>query len=379
MYNLSLTILGLLLASYAIFTFLLAYFWIKIKLSTTIIPPLDTTFSIIIPVRNEANTLANLIEDLNKQTYNPSLFEVIIVDDSSTDTTATIAESYIGNTLFNLIVIRLPTDPRVSSPKKRAIETAIKRAEGNVILTTDGDCRVGIGWLAAFADMFHSTNAKIISGPVTFVTEQTMTDHLQTVEFSSLIGSGASAIEAGYPSLCNGANLAYDRQTFFEVGGFEGNAHIASGDDEFLMHKIANKYSQSVYFLKDTRAIVKTTPHSQWRGFYRQRVRWASKWKHYTNPVSIGLAVYIYACNAALVLAFLLGILGLLGWDQIAILFIIKYLPEWLFIGIVLNFLQKSRSIPYIPIVQILYPFYVTLFGLAGQKPTYIWKDRNLE
>jgi hypothetical protein len=63
-----------------------------------------------------------------------------------------------------------------------------------------------------------------------------------------LVGSGACAMMIGKPNMCNGANIAYPKAVFEEVNGFDGNEHIASGDDEFLMHKIAEKYPNQIVF-----------------------------------------------------------------------------------------------------------------------------------
>lgn len=367
-----------LVATYAVFTLTLWFLWSKIPaLSPTKNTPVPR-ISVVVPVRNEAQHIGALLKDLNHQTYDPHLFEVWIVDDDSSDNTAYLVDTFIQNSSIQLKIIRLPNNPTLTSPKKRAIQAALTQATGELIVTTDGDCRVGPDWLTSLAECYRSTQTKLISGPVTFTPEGTLAAHLQTVEFSSLIGSGAAAIAAGSPSLCNGANLAYEKKTFEEVGGFTGNEHLASGDDEFLMHKIAARYPGRVQFLKDPRALVRTVPHTSWQGFYRQRKRWASKWKHYKNPVSIALALYVFACNAILIVALVLGLLGVLSWPQVFVILLTKWVPEWFFIGGVLSFLQKPKSLLYIPLVQLIYPFYVTFFGLVVQKPTYIWKGRRL-
>lgn len=367
-----------LVASYALFTLALWWFWTKIPSPGTFNTISSTKISVIVPVRNEVAHIDALLNDLDRQTYPTELFEVWIVDDESSDGTPTLVRKFAKKASISLKIITLPATSAVSSPKKRAIQAAIFQATGELIVTTDGDCRVGSDWLLSIAECYQATRAKLISGPVTFTAEDTLTDHLQTVEFSSLIGSGAAAIAAGSPSLCNGANLAYEKKTFKEVSGFTGNEHLASGDDEFLMHKIAARYPGSVQFLKDPRAIVRTVPHSSWQEFYRQRKRWASKWKHYKNPVSIALALYVFACNAILIAGLGLGMFGFLSWPQVFVILLTKSVPEWFFIGGVLSFLQKQKSFIYIPLVQLIYPFYVTFFGLAVQKPTYIWKDRRL-
>lgn len=368
-----------LVSSYACFTLGLFLFWTEIKTPVPTKEPLTTKITVIIPVRNEANSIGSLLKDLHQQTYDPTNFEVIVVNDSSTDNTAYVLKTFENASAISLKVIHLDNQKDNSSPKKRAIAAALDQATGDLIVTTDGDCRVGPDWLTALAACHESTGARFISGPVTFTQERTLTDHLQTVEFSSLIGAGAASIAAGSPSMCNGANLAYDKAVFQEVGGFADNAHLASGDDEFLMHKVAARYPGRVQFLKDSRAIVRTTAHRSWRDFYRQRKRWVSKWKHYQGIATSVLAVYVFACNASLVVALLGGMAGWFSWSDVGLIFVIKWLPEWLFIGAILVFLKKSRSILYILPVQILYPFYVSFFGLIAQSTGYTWKDRKLK
>lgn len=368
----------ILLCSYSLFTLCLTFLWWKIIVPKSLPININLKISIIIPVRNEVQNIKHLLTDIEKQTFPKQQFEVIVVDDSSTDGTRELVKQLAAHSNTTIRLIQLP-DLLTTSPKKRAIETAIELATGELIITTDGDCRVGPEWIESFANYYSATNAKLISGPVTFTDEKSLTDQLQTVEFASLIGSGASAISAGYPSLCNGANLAYQRKAFFEVNGFEGVRHIASGDDEFLMHKIAATYPSGIHFIKDSRAIVFTKPHQKWSMFFRQRKRWASKWKHYQNKTPLALALYIFSCNFSLILSCVFFGYGIIDFSEISILWFLKCVPEWIFLGSALKFLNKSKSILFIPLTQIIYPFYVCFFGLAVQKPTYEWKGRKLK
>ncbi|MCE7062056.1 glycosyltransferase [Dyadobacter sp. CY343] len=369
--------LWLLASSYAVFTLLLLLFWSKIKTPAHLPGEHTATISVVIPVRNEAANIVLLLQDLVSQTFPNERFQVLVMNDNSTDETAALVEEFARQNRLDIQLINLPDTP-TTSPKKRAIETAISNATGSLIVTTDGDCRVEPDWLNAIATCHASINTKLISSPVTFSPANSLTDHLQIVEFSSLIGSGASAIEAGFPSLCNGANLAYEKQAFLDVGGYDGVRHIASGDDEFLMHKIAARFPGSVHFLKDQRAIVSTQPHYRWTDFFRQRKRWASKWKHYQTATPLVLALYVFSCNLSVILAGSFWAFGMLETTSLLGILALKNIPEWLFLGSVLRFLGKPRSIVFIPITQIIYPFYVCFFGLAAQKPTYNWKGRKL-
>ncbi len=368
----------ILLGSYAVFTLALTWLWTRIrKRAEPADIPRDFFITVIIPVRNEAGNIISLLEDLNRQTLPFPHFEVLVMDDSSTDNTAAIVRAFAEHSQARIKLIPLP-DQRTSAPKKRAIETAIAHAQGKLIVTTDGDCRAQAGWLHAIATCYLHTGAKLISSPVTFTREATFTDHLQTVEFASLIGSGAASMSAGYPSMCNGANLAYEKETFLEVHGYEGVRHIASGDDEFLMHKIAARYPGSVYFLRHRDAVIRTAPHRNWASFYRQRKRWASKWKHYRSKTPLVLAIYIFASNFSLLLAGAFALAGSIPLSVFSGMLALKCVPEWLFLGSVLGFLQKRKSLIFIPVTQVFYPFYVCFFGLAAQKGQYEWKGRRL-
>ncbi|MDR6808734.1 cellulose synthase/poly-beta-1,6-N-acetylglucosamine synthase-like glycosyltransferase [Dyadobacter sp. BE34] len=374
----TITAIWILLGSYAVFTFALTFLWSRIhKPATPTGIPADLFITVIIPVRNEADNILFLLEDLERQTLPVNHFEVLVMDDSSTDNTAAIVRAFAENSKAQVRLIPLP-DVRTSAPKKRAIETAVGHAQGKLIVTTDGDCRAQAGWLHAIASCYLHTGAKLISSPVTFTNETSLTDHLQTVEFASLIGSGAASMSAGYPSMCNGANLSYEKETFLEVSGYDGVRHIASGDDEFLMHKIAARHPGSVHFLRHRDAIIRTAPHRNWASFYRQRKRWASKWKHYQSKTPLILAIYIFASNFSILLAGGLACAGAISAAAFGGMLALKCIPEWFFLGSVLSFLQKRRSLAFIPATQLFYPLYVCFFGLAAQKGQYEWKGRKL-
>ena len=371
-------LLFILVGSYAIFTLALWLTWLRLPvfLRPDAPTPLVTTrLTVIVPVRNEAANILALLDDLSQQTYRN--FEVIVADDASTDNTAQTVRQYAQTASFPLRLLSL-TDAGVASPKKRAISQSIEQATGHLIVTTDGDCRVEPGWLATYTAFYDQTRAKLMFGPVTFTTNDTVFDSLQTVEFASLIGSGACTLAWGKPTMCNGANLCYEKAAFTEVKGFAGFDHLASGDDEFLMHKIATKYPGSVRFLKSHDAIVQTAPHQSWRAFYNQRKRWASKWRAYDSLLPSVLAVLVFCWNLTPVVAVVGWLLNWINGNTALLVVGVKLVPESLFLRQVLLFLQKRSAIPSIPLTQILYPFYVVFFGIAAQTKGYRWKDRNL-
>ena len=234
----------------------------------------------LVPVRNEEQHIANLVQDLIAQNYPIALFNIIIIDDHSTDQTATIVRSFSNS---NLRLLQLSIEKPINSYKKRAIATAIAECDSELIITTDGDCRMGSDWIASIVSMYEQEQCQLISSPVAYHQEKSLAEKIQTVEFELLIAAGAACIQNKFPNTCNGANLAYTRAAYHAVGGFKGIDELASGDDELLLHKIHKQFPDGLRFLKESSAIVYTEAKGTLRSFYQQRKRWASKSVKYAD------------------------------------------------------------------------------------------------
>jgi len=110
-----------------------------------------TKFSIIIPFRNEAENLQNLLESLRKLIYPTDLYEVLLVDDESSDDSVNMIRSFIAKEFPKEKHIRVVANNRQTvSPKKDAIITALSEANNSWIVTTDADCTFHENWLTAF-------------------------------------------------------------------------------------------------------------------------------------------------------------------------------------------------------------------------------------
>lgn len=332
--------------------------------------------SVLIPVRNEAANILALLRDLEKQRLPFEFFEVLVLDDASEDATRDQVASFPAS--YDLKIIPIDNPERIS-PKKNAISQGIKMARGTYIVGTDGDCRVPPGWLSSYLWAFEKKQAVFISSLVTFYQEASLFEKMQTVEFSSLIGTGSVGIALGFPNMCNGANLAYQKKAFFEVGGYAGNEHIASGDDEFLMHKLAKQYPGKILFLKSQENIVKTRAKTHLRDFVEQRKRWAGKWKYYQGLGVKILAFYVFLLNISVLMS-LFGLwLNFSGFQVLIIFLLLKVFLEILFLGMVLAYCSKKLLILLIPLVQLFYPFYVIYIAALSQVKEYKWKGRRYE
>lgn len=372
---------SILISLFTLFTLLLLWGWEQIPFclidTGDIVCTNTPLISVIIPVRNEAENILCLLEDLAHQTLPLSCFEVLVVNDCSEDDTATLVEEYSKKSPYKLQLISLPSHS-FASPKKVAIQTAIQLARGELMVTTDGDCRVMPFWLQYLAYLYQQKEAKLISGGVTFYEEKTCFEKLQTIEFASLVGSGAACLQLKVPNMCNGANLAYPRKVFEEVQGFEGVDHIASGDDEFLLQKIARLYPDQLFFLKNEQSTVYTKAQQNLKNFYSQRKRWGSKWKYYRDLRTKIIAFFIFAVNFVLLATLVLTCFGIYPPLVYLLQIVLKFLTEFIYLRTILHYFNKGKLIRWIPLIQLIYPFYVVLFGLTAQGSKYQWKGRSL-
>lgn len=335
--------------------------------------PLSTKVSVLVAARNEAESISKTIEALIAQRYDKALTEIIFIDDHSTDNTAGIISAY-GE--YGVKLIRLNEDQPLNSYKKKAIQTAIGQATGTLIVTTDADCRMGPDWLSTIVSFYETHQNKMISSPVSYFEEKTFFERAQTLEFLYLIGLGASTIGNKKPSTCNGANLAYERAAFYEVGGFKGIDDLASGDDELLLHKMAARYEGNIGFLKNEDAIVYTHPKATLKEFIQQRKRWASKSTRYKNKSIIVLGVCIWLFNVSILVNVGIGLfIGF--YFKLAILQLLaKMLVEFLFLYDVTTFVKRKKLLVLLPILNVLHILYIVYIGVAGNTGKYNWKGR---
>ncbi|WP_176133145.1 glycosyltransferase [Hymenobacter sp. CRA2] len=333
----------------------------------------------LIAARNEAATLPQLLADLQRQSWlqTGGQFEVIVVDDHSTDATPELVRTAAQSSSYPLRLLPLVELPGQRTGKKAAIEAALAATQAPWVVCTDADCRVAEGWLAAYSAYLNQPDVHFISGPV-LLTGTGLLAELQSLELAALVGTGAASIALRIPTMCNGANLAYRRATFAAVGGFQGNAHVPSGDDEFLLHKIAARHPGGIRFLCEAAAVVQTAAQPTLGALLQQRVRWASKWRHYQSPASRRLALVVLGANVALWLLMLILLWQPVLWPWAAAGWALKLGADVLFLAPVLRFFRRRRWLMWVPLLQLVYPPYALAVGLLGLRGSYRWKDRQV-
>lgn len=327
--------------------------------------------SVIIAARNEEQTLPLLLTDLANQTYPPHLFEVIVVNDHSTDGTAAVAKGFT-----NVQVVLSNASPEASS-KKIAIATGIKKARGTFMVITDADCRVGKDWLHTMASFYQEHNAAFIAAPVAFAHNGSLLQIFQSLDFLTLQGITAASVSANVHTMCNGANLAYTKQAFEEVDGFAGIDKIATGDDMLLMHKIWKRHPQKVLYLKSKEAIVTTEAVKSWAAFLSQRRRWASKTLVYDDWRIILVLGFVLLFNLLPLALIAAAFFHKSYWLYAVFFFVAKTGIEWPFVSSVAAFFGQQKLMRWFFFFQPLHVFYTVFVGLLSQFGKYNWKGRR--
>lgn len=330
----------------------------------------DDLVSVVVAVRNEETTIADLISTLARQSYPHEKIEIILIDDHSTDQSlAVIAKQQHKYPLLTITAITCS-----GMGKKRALTDGIRVATGEIIMTTDADCLLPPNWIQGMLKSFRS-NTNMVVGMVKIKSDDTFLHSLQFLEFASIMGAGISFLGWRFPIMCNGASLAFRKNAFEDVGGYTGNFHISSGDDEFLMRKIEKKYPGTIEVISEPDCVVRTHPMKTLLEFFQQRVRWAGKWK--ANDSFLARLIALFVLTAQVSWLIMLISLVISFKTELAMIIIIKLILEGFFLWRICKHLHEELPKRAFLVLQVLYPVYVICIGTLSQFKKYSWKDRE--
>ena len=333
-----------------------------------------TKFSVIIPFRNEANQLPNLLDTIKTLEYPKSMFEIIMVDDDSSDNSVNIIKNY---DLKGLTISVVKNIRRTASPKKDAITTAIANAQFNWIITSDADCSLPKYWLDIFDNYIQNEAPKLIIAPVTYTRVNSFFKRFQLLDILSLQGATIGSFGIGKPIMCNGANLAYQKDVFTAINGYEGNSHVASGDDLFILEKLLKTYKKGICYLKHRAVIVSTNAEPNFSALKSQRIRWASKTATYHNNFSKLTAIIVIAMNGLVVCLPLLYYAEIITLKTVMYTCMIKFLIDFLLIFKSARFFEQGHFLSAYILSCLLYPYFTTYIACLSVFKGYKWKSRR--
>jgi cellulose synthase/poly-beta-1,6-N-acetylglucosamine synthase-like glycosyltransferase len=330
----------------------------------------DFKVSLLIPFRNEIGNLPSLVNEVQK--LQPSIYEVILVDDHSEDESRKFLENAFQD-LANITVLKSK-----GLGKKEAISLGVSIASGEIICCSDADCRFNENWIESITKPFQSESVQLVAGPVISSYSTSFFFSFQQIEWGSILLVTNYFFTKSNPLMCSAANMAYRKSAFEAVNGYQGNLDQPSGDDEFLLKKIAEKYPKGscVYVIKPG-ALVYTESQKNWPALVQQRIRWASKWRAHQSVTHSFSAIFSFLVQLVWLASFLLLFQGATGMIVFWIVWILKILAEQNALAKPLKtYLIRQKLLNFI-CTSFLHPIFVLTVGFAALRGKFSWKGRG--
>ncbi len=338
-------------------------------------PNQDTSVSIIVSMHNEEDNVADCLQSLLAQNYPKELSEIIIVNDRSQDQTAGILNDYQQRYPEQIKVYHHSEVPDHFSPKKYAIDTAVRSARGDIILLTDADGRPGPNWAQSMVHQFTPETGFVI-GYAPYTLSGNYNYGLLALEYFSHAAVAAASTGRGFPATCVGTNLAYRRQVFLQLDGFGQFSGYHSGDDDLFLQRVRDESGYGVCYAYDSDSFVYNAPPATFRQFFNQRLRYASKgffypWKFTATLTALWLFNFVmffypltFFADSGKIFLFITAVTA-------------KLISDYIFMTRAAGIFSMQKLMRYFMLAEILHVPYVFFFGLAGQFISYEWGSRN--
>lgn len=326
-----------------------------------------TELVVIIPFRNEEKRIHVLLESINKSVLHPKQY--IFVNDHSTDQSCERIEQVLNEAIpYQIISLEDGLEG-----KKLAIRKGIELSESKYVLGWDADCSFSPSY---FERICQLPAADLYVMPAVMVAEREF-EHLYEVDLLLVNAANCGVSGLLRPIMASGANMLYKRSAFQSYDQYSSHAHMPSGDDIYLLRDF-RKAKANVHLVTDrTLAVYTETPQS-FKEFLHQRLRWIAKTGDVKDHLSTSLAIIQGLLTAGFV-ALMMFLLLQQEWKWALVVFIVKSVIDLLFFLPYFNRMGRMRSWLYIPLYEILFPFYTLLIVslMYTFKPK--WKGRKLE
>lgn len=260
-------------------------------------PRRAASVSIIIAAHNEEVNIKNCLDAIARQNYPHDKFEIMIVDDRSTDKTAEILRTY-SDRLKNLKVITIHQTPVGFALKKYAIDQGIKYAAHEILLFTDADCEPEQHWISAMIKYFTDEVGVVLGySPIrkTSGLLNALSMYETTRTAAMMFGFAGNEI----PYMAVGRNWAYRKQAYIDAGGMTSIQSYLSGDDDLLLQQIRKKTSWKIRCCVESGSFVRTNSKIDLRSFVKQKMRHSSASAHYSlqSKFILGAAQLLSICS----------------------------------------------------------------------------------
>ncbi len=288
------------------------------------------TVTLLMAARNEESRIRKCLDCLRAQDYDWEKFQIVVVDDRSTDATAAILKEYASGWPGRFNAITLTETAHGYSPKKYALSRGLIQATGEIIVTTDADCIMSPRWISTLVSEFGADTGLVLGMTSYYAMDKELPGAgIQALDFLSHGVVAAALIGLRFPVHGNANNIAYRRKVYDQSAGFASHGGIVSGDDDFLIQSIHKLGEWRIRYSVQLESQVQTEPPLSWGQFWEQRKRWASKTSLYQTKQTSFLAG-IFAYYSLIPVCILAGVFhrgllfaGLGSWG-------VKFVSDWL-------------------------------------------------
>jgi cellulose synthase/poly-beta-1,6-N-acetylglucosamine synthase-like glycosyltransferase len=322
--------------------------------------------SVIIAARNEELNLPACLRSVMHQSYDPAQFEVIVINDHSTDGTESVCREFVRQ-FPNFSYANARTDLALKG-KTNALDQGIEKARGEIILITDADCSVPDTWVECTAKRF-SPSVGLVGG-ITLQKADNWFEGMQSLDWAFLLGLASSTVTLRHPLSTIGNNLSFRKKAYIDVGGYRTIPFSVTED--FMLFQSIVKTNQWEYFCPiDPDVLVVSQPCASWKELIRQKHRWG---KGGLDMRLSGFSIMAigFGLDALLVTSLVTGNL----FDGV-IAAMLKMAGDYSFLRVVLKKAKKLDHIKYFLAFELYFITYVLALPFVvffGGKV--IWKDR---
>ena len=355
--KLTILLIFILLICYSIPVILL--FYQSVRSRNPIKTKAEPFVSIIVAAHNECDSVLKCLETLCVQNYPRSKFEIIVVDDGSSDCTRERLELFSKKE--PIIFLKNSNRQKYKSSKKAALELAISRARGDVLLFTDADCTAPKTWIKSMTGYFEK-NTGLVAGFSPQIADKKLLHHILVIDAAAAAFVSAGTIAYGRGITCAGRNLAYRKEAFDNIGGFSDVPDSLSGDDDFILQAISKHSMWKIKYAADFSTLVPARGPENIKMFLHQKQRHISAGKYFPAKARVGfflfhiLNLFLWACM----------VLALLTTPVLLIPLLLKTAIDYMVLSRFLAQFKIKIEWKSFMIWEILFLYYNTIVGPIG-------------
>ncbi len=296
--------------------------------------------SVIVPARNEEGNIRQCIESIAKNKYPKDRFEVIAVNDRSTDSTGKILND-LHSSFPNLQIVTVTEETAIHNLKGKpgALEAGIRVSKGSIILMTDADCTVRENWIETIAKGYENPNVGLVAS-FTHIKGNRIFDKIQAVEWICMNTMGSGGIGIKQPLACYGNNMSVKKSDFDKIGGYS-NIKFSVTEDLALLQAI-HKLGRKIRYITNPEALAVTFPCVDLKEYFNQHHRWA------IGGLSLGWKAVFFVISS---LAVWIGIITAIVTYQpiwLGAVLISRIICDFILINPSIRILKKQKLYPWI-------------------------------